>query len=187
MVSARQTTPFVVLNCATLASSGGSVSELVHRPVWSRAPRDGRHPFEISSQLYRHAGQTAARHDHGVPASAIARQRRVTVEGAQNDKRSRIEHLLAECRTDRQRLISENAALLLRALTAEDALARLKRPPVLPLKMNVLQAVSSRAPCCLRSSCYPACESCLRIEVTRSRRSGGWACEQRRRRCPGCA
>jgi hypothetical protein len=45
----------------------------------------------------------------------------VTVEGAQNDKRSRIEHLLAECRTDRQRLISENAALLLRALTAEDA------------------------------------------------------------------
>ena len=32
---------------------------------------DGR-PFKISSHLYRHAGQTAARHDYGVPASLIA-------------------------------------------------------------------------------------------------------------------
>jgi hypothetical protein len=30
------------------------------------------HPFKISSHLYRHAGQTAARHDYGVPASVIA-------------------------------------------------------------------------------------------------------------------
>jgi len=36
--------------------------------------------------------------------------------------------LMADCSGDRQRLISENAALLLRALTAEKALARLKRP-----------------------------------------------------------
>ncbi|MBV8719585.1 MAG: hypothetical protein JOZ65_31320, partial [Chloroflexi bacterium] len=32
---------------------------------------EGR-PFKISSHLYRHAGQTAARHDYGVPASVIA-------------------------------------------------------------------------------------------------------------------
>jgi hypothetical protein len=51
-------------------------------------------------------------------------------------RRDSIEATLAERRADRQRLISENAALLLRALKAEEALARIKRRQPLALKMT---------------------------------------------------
>ena len=68
--------------------------------------------------------------------SYIGRARPTEVQAKGNRKRSRLEADLAACRADRQRLISENAALLLRALAAEDALARLKRHPVRPLKMT---------------------------------------------------
>src|ERR1700730_11473963 len=59
--------------------------------------------------------------------TTIARQRQMTVHRDPERTTSRLEEDLATCRVDRQRLISENAALLLRALTAEEALARLKR------------------------------------------------------------
>ncbi len=68
--------------------------------------------------------------------SHVRRVRRTEAQTERNQKRSRLEADLAACRVNRQRLISENAALLLRALTAEDALARLKRHPVRPLKMT---------------------------------------------------
>jgi hypothetical protein len=68
--------------------------------------------------------------------SHVARLRRTNGQTERSQKRSRLETDLAACRADRQRLITENAALLLRALSAEDALARLKRHPVRPLKMT---------------------------------------------------
>src|SRR5262249_49923928 len=68
--------------------------------------------------------------------TAIDRARRTAAQGTRNQRRSRIETELAGCRGDRQRLISENAALLLRALTAEEALARLKRQAPRPFKMT---------------------------------------------------
>ena len=68
--------------------------------------------------------------------SHIRRARRTEAEMTRNQKRSRLEADLAACRAERQHLISENAALLLRAMTAEDTLARLKRQPVRPLKMT---------------------------------------------------
>jgi len=68
--------------------------------------------------------------------SAIAGQRSLRPQADQGRTRSRLEDELAACRTDRRRLISENAALLLRALTAEEALARLKRHSPRPLKMT---------------------------------------------------
>ena len=60
--------------------------------------------------------------------TTIGKQRQATTQRDPKRGTSRLEEDLATCRADRQRLISENAALLLRALTAEDALARLKRP-----------------------------------------------------------
>jgi hypothetical protein len=66
--------------------------------------------------------------------SDIAKQQRVGPQTQQNARRSRVEELLAACQDDRQRLISENAALLLRALTAEEALAHMKRREPLALK-----------------------------------------------------
>ena len=71
--------------------------------------------------------------------SAIARQRPRMHKSDSNTARSRLEDHLAACRADRQRLISENAALLLGALTAEEALARLKRHAPHPRKVTVLQ------------------------------------------------
>jgi hypothetical protein len=68
--------------------------------------------------------------------AAIERARRAPAQRLLNQRRSRMETELAECRKDRQRLISENAALLLRAVTAEDALARLKRQIPRPVKMT---------------------------------------------------
>ena len=68
--------------------------------------------------------------------SAIAKQNPFPHQGQQNTRRPRLENDLAACRADRQRLISENAALLLRALTAEEALSRLKRHAPRPLKMT---------------------------------------------------
>ena len=68
--------------------------------------------------------------------SHIRRARRTEAEATRSHKRSRLEADLAACRAERQRLISENAALLLRVMTAEDTLARLKRHPVRPLKMT---------------------------------------------------
>jgi hypothetical protein len=68
--------------------------------------------------------------------TTIERARRTAAQGTRNQRRSRIEAELAGCRDDRQRLISENAALLLRALTAEEALARLKRQAPRPFKMT---------------------------------------------------
>ena len=66
----------------------------------------------------------------------IAKHQRVPPPTRQKARRLRVETLLAACRDDRQRLISENAALLLRALTAEEALARIKRPAPRPLNMT---------------------------------------------------
>ena len=68
--------------------------------------------------------------------TAIAKQRHVSTQTERNAKRYGIEADLAACREDRQRLISENAALLLRAVTAEEALARTKRRAPVPLKMT---------------------------------------------------
>jgi hypothetical protein len=68
--------------------------------------------------------------------AAIKRARRTEAQGKRNQQRSRMEADLAGCRADRQRLVSENAALLLRAVTAEEALARLKRQAPRPLKMT---------------------------------------------------
>ena len=53
-----------------------------------------------------------------------------------NAKRNSLEAVLATCRTERQRLISENATLLLRALTAEEAVARMQRHTPHALKMT---------------------------------------------------
>jgi hypothetical protein len=68
--------------------------------------------------------------------SAIAKHSPFPLQGQQNTRRSRLEADLAACRADRQRLISENAALLLRAVTVEEALARLTRQAPRPLKMT---------------------------------------------------
>jgi len=68
--------------------------------------------------------------------SAIAKQQLATPQAENHAHRSRVEELLAACRADRQRLISQNAALLLRALTAEDVLAKLKRQAPRPLRMT---------------------------------------------------
>jgi hypothetical protein len=67
--------------------------------------------------------------------TAIARNRSAAAQSGRCTKRYGIEADLAACRADRQRLISENAALLLRAVTAEEALARMKRRAPIPLKM----------------------------------------------------
>ena len=68
--------------------------------------------------------------------TTIGRQRQAAAKGHPKRGTSRLEEDLATCRADRQRLISENAALLLRALTAEDALARLKRHAPRPLRIT---------------------------------------------------
>ncbi len=68
--------------------------------------------------------------------TAIAKQRHVGSQTVRDAKRYGIEADLSACRTERQRLISENAALLLRAVTAEEALARIKRRAPIPLKMT---------------------------------------------------
>jgi hypothetical protein len=68
--------------------------------------------------------------------AAIERAKRTAVQKGHNQRRSQTEAELARCRDERQRLISENAGLLLRALTAEEALARLKRQAPRPLKMT---------------------------------------------------
>src|SRR5437667_4791740 len=47
--------------------------------------------------------------------TTIARQRQLAVQTAREPKRNRLQAELAACRADIQRLISENAALLLRA------------------------------------------------------------------------
>jgi hypothetical protein len=105
--------------------------------------------------------------------SHVRRLRRTEAQTEQNQKRSRLETYLAACRADRQRLISENAALLLRALTAEDALARLKRHPVRPLKMTDdtprrHKWWSSPSPCVRARTSLGACLSPA-MPITRSR------------------
>jgi hypothetical protein len=68
--------------------------------------------------------------------AAIARKRQVDDQTRRTKRRNSLEAALAECRADRQRLISENAALLLRAVTAEEALARIKRGRPHAVKMT---------------------------------------------------
>jgi hypothetical protein len=68
--------------------------------------------------------------------TAIAKQRQAAGQTGRDAKRHGIEADLAACRAERQRLISENAALLLRAITAEEALARMKRRAPVPLEMT---------------------------------------------------
>ena len=63
---------------------------------------------------------------YGKMRTAIASKRQVDDQTRRTKQRNSLEAALAECRADRQRLISENAALLLRAVTAEEALARIK-------------------------------------------------------------
>ena len=75
--------------------------------------------------------------------TAIARNNRVRDDARPATKRTNLETALAECRADRQRLISENAALLLRAIRAEEALARLKRSRPSLLKMTDDRAEAS--------------------------------------------
>jgi hypothetical protein len=66
--------------------------------------------------------------------TTIAKQRQIVARTARQTKRDRLQAEMAACRADRQRLISENAALLLRAVTAEEALARLRLRAPRPLK-----------------------------------------------------
>ena len=68
--------------------------------------------------------------------AAIARKVQVTAETRHATKRNSLETALAACRAERQRLISENATLLLRAMTAEEALARTQRRTPHSLKMT---------------------------------------------------
>ena len=68
--------------------------------------------------------------------AAIAKQRPVSTQAVRDAKRYGVEADLAACRADRQCLISENAALLLRAVTAEEALAQMKRRAPIALKMT---------------------------------------------------
>jgi len=68
--------------------------------------------------------------------TTIGRPQQAAAQGAPKRGASRLEQDLATCRADRQRLISENAALLLRALTAENALARFKRHAPRPLRIT---------------------------------------------------
>src|SRR6266852_5387429 len=68
--------------------------------------------------------------------AAIAKKGLVTAESRHVTKRNSLETALAACRAERQRLISENATLLLRALTAEEALARMRRRTPQALKMT---------------------------------------------------
>jgi hypothetical protein len=75
--------------------------------------------------------------------AAIAKKGLMTAETRHVAKRKSLEAALAACRAERQRLISENATLLLRALTAEEALARMQRRTPHALKMNVLQTGSA--------------------------------------------
>jgi hypothetical protein len=78
--------------------------------------------------------------------TTIAKQRQLAVQTAgERQSATGFGLELAACRADQQRLISENAALLLRAITAEEALARLRLRAPRPLKMNVLQAGSPMA------------------------------------------
>ena len=60
----------------------------------------------------------------------------MTAESRHVTKRNSLEAVLATCRAERQRLISENATLLLRALTAEEAVARMQRRTPHALKMT---------------------------------------------------
>jgi hypothetical protein len=66
----------------------------------------------------------------------IAKQRQLAAQTPRGARRDRLQAELAACRADRQRLISENAMLLLRAVTAEEALARLRPRMPVPLKMT---------------------------------------------------
>jgi hypothetical protein len=68
--------------------------------------------------------------------AAIAQKELVADQARPAMKRNNVETALAECRAERQRLISENAALLLRAVRAEEALARINRPVPVTLKMT---------------------------------------------------
>ena len=77
--------------------------------------------------------------------TAIAKQRQAAGQTRRAAKHYGTEADLDASREDRQRLISEHAELLLRAVTAEEALARMNRRAPVPLKMNVLQTGSSMA------------------------------------------
>ena len=68
--------------------------------------------------------------------AAIAKKGLLAAESRHVTKRNSLEAVLATCRTERQRLISENATLLLRALTAEEAVARMQRRTPHALKMT---------------------------------------------------
>jgi hypothetical protein len=67
---------------------------------------------------------------------AISGQQHATVRTRTEAKRGKLQAELAACRADMQRLISENAALLLRAVTAEETLARLQLRTPRPFKMT---------------------------------------------------
>jgi DNA-binding transcriptional MocR family regulator len=68
--------------------------------------------------------------------AAITKKGRVTAESRHVTKRNSLEAALAACRAERQSLISENATLLLRALTAEESLARMQRRTPQALKIT---------------------------------------------------
>jgi len=68
--------------------------------------------------------------------AAIAKKGLLPTETRHVAKRNSLETALAACRAERQRLISENATLLLRALTTEEALARMRRRTPQALKMT---------------------------------------------------
>jgi hypothetical protein len=75
--------------------------------------------------------------------AAIARKGQVAVLSRYATKRDSLDAALAACRRERQRLVSENAGLLLRAVTAEEALVSMKRRTPHALNMNVLQTGSA--------------------------------------------
>ncbi len=68
--------------------------------------------------------------------TAIAKQRQAAGQTRRAAKHYGTEANLDASREDRQRLISEHAELLLRAVTAEEALARMNRRAPVPLKMT---------------------------------------------------
>jgi hypothetical protein len=127
-----------------------AATELAFREAWQRLqagvpthPKLAGHNWQLTiSTICLEAGHSRNALYDGRPRlleeikDAIARRRQVAAQTASAAKRDRLQAALAACRADVRRLISENAALLLRAVTAEEALARLRRPLPLPLKMT---------------------------------------------------
>jgi len=127
-----------------------AATDLAFREAWQRLrARTPTHPrlvgrdwqFSIST-ICLEAGHSRNALYAGHPEllreirETIAKHRQIEAQSARETRRDRLEAELAACRADRQRLISENASLLLRAVTAEEALARLRLRAPGPLKMT---------------------------------------------------